>query len=836
MQKIQLPIFQVLDQLKDALTQNNKAILQAPPGAGKSTMVPISLLDEAWLEKKMIIMLEPRRVAARMVARQMAKLLGEKLGERVGYQVKMQSVKSHKTQILVVTEAILVRMIQSDETLSGVALVIFDEFHERNIYSDLSLALALQVQDIIREDLKVLIMSATLNAVKLCELLGDVPVITSEGKSYDVAMHYLDIKTKQPDAKTLHTATLNAVKHAYNNDRGDILVFLAGVREIQKLQTALNAVIDLDESVVLPLYSALEKKEQDLALEPLEKRKIILATNIAQTSLTIAGVRVVIDSGVEKLASYNTASAMNHLDLAFISKDSATQRAGRAGRTANGKCYRLWHESKILQESTKPEILRSDLSATLLDLALWGVEDFKELQWMDIPSQKSIDAAKEVLQELQMLDENFKITAFGKDALSLGVHPRFAYMILKANDFAYAYEASLLCAILSEKEILKAAFRESDLATRFILLYEKEFDNAHLNRFRAKEVLKQAEFFYKKLQKIKKVKQRTKPFSQEMLGVLLLLAYPDRLAKQRSKDDNRYILSNEKGAILHFEESLFNEPYLVVAKLFAKSHESIINGAVRIDEQYLEKYFSHLIETKETILFNKETQKIEIRQNRYFLKLLLDSKPMPSSAVHDYKKLFLELLKSEGLDMLHWSKKAISLRQRVAFINLHMQGKIANLSDTALLENLDLWLAPYIEGIKSIKALQSLDMYKILLYSLSWQEQQELDKLAPMSIKVPSGSNIFIDYTEPNKPSLSVKIQEVFGLNETPKILNTVVPLQIQLLSPAMRPIQITYDLRSFWENSYAEVRSELRGKYKRHYWPENPFEAVATSKTKKNM
>jgi ATP-dependent helicase HrpB len=836
MQKINLPIVEVLDELKSALSQNNRAILQAPPGTGKSTMVPISLLDEPWLKDKMIIMLEPRRVAARMVATQMAKLLGEKLGERVGYQVKMESLKSEKTQILVVTEAILVRMIQSDETLSRVALVIFDEFHERNIYSDLSLALSLQVQELIREDLKLLIMSATLNAVKLCELVGDVLVVTSEGKSYAVSLHYLDIKTKQPDFRTLHEVTLNAVKHAYANDTGDILVFLAGVREIQKLQSALNAVIDSSSCSVLSLYSALSKKEQDLALGPSKKRKIILATNIAQTSLTIEGVRVVIDTGLEKLASYNAATGMNHLDLAFISKDSAIQRAGRAGRVANGKCYRLWHENKILQESTKPEILRSDLSATLLDLALWGVDDFKELEWMDIPDEKILNAAKEVLQELQMLDSDFKITAFGRDAISLGVHPRFAYMILKANKIGYGYEAALLCALLSEKEILKAAFRESDIRARFMLLYEKELNETHVNVFRAKEVLKQADFFYKKLQKIKKVIKKSEPFSLEMLGVLLLLAYPDRLAKQRAKDDNRYKLSNGKGAVLHFEDSLFNEPYLVVANLFAKNSESIINAAVRIDEAQLEDYFAHLIETKESVLYNKVTQKIEIRQNRYFLKLLLDSKPVSNAVNQEYKKLFLELIRSEGLEMLSWSKKAVRLRQRAAFVNFHLENRVEDLSDTALLASLDIWLAPHLENIKTIKELQTLDMYKILLNLLSWQEQQELELLAPSSIKVPSGSNIAIDYSDLEKPSLAVKIQEVFGLHETPKILNAVIPLQMQLLSPAQRPIQITYDLKSFWQNSYAEVRKELRGKYKRHYWPENPLEAVATNKTKKNM
>lgn len=829
-----LPIHEVLDDVKNVLKAHSTLILQAPPGAGKSTVVPISLLDESWLKDKIIIMLEPRRVAARMVATQMSRLLGEEVGQSVGYQVKMDSCYTNKTKILVVTEAILVRRLQANQTLDDVAMVIFDEFHERSIHTDLSLALSLQVQELLRDDLKILIMSATLNSEEISKLLGDVPVITSKGKNYEVETTYLDIKTKQPDFKAINSVLLNTTLKATKENDGDILIFLAGVKEIKNLQTSLvNSSLSKD-ILVLPLYSVLSKKEQDMAILKSQKRKIILSTNIAQTSLTIEGVKVVIDSGLEKLSRYNYANAMDHLELAFISKDSAVQRAGRAGRLSNGKCYRLWHEHKILQQSTKPEILRTDLSSLLLDLALWGVDDFGELKWLDIPHVKILEETKEVLKELSMLDDSFKITDFGRDALSLGLHPRFAYMILKANDLGFAYEACLLASLLGEKDIFSNSQRDSDIYSRFTHLYEKNFESAYINRHRAKEARTQADFFYNKLKSIKKVAKKNSEIDQEMLSVLLLFAYPDRLAKQRIKDDNKYKLSNGKGAILHGEDTLFNQEFLVAANLQANDRDSFINLALTISLEKIEKYFSSFIKNEESITYNKEAGKFDMRESSYFLKLQLHSKPIQAPKNQNFKKLLLDLVKKEGLELLSWNKKAISLKARVNFLNYHTEFK--NFSDDALLNTLDIWLEPYLEGVTTIKALEDLNVYNMLLSFLSWEDQQLLDTLAPSSVKVPSGSNIYIDYEDYEKPSMKVKIQEVFGLHETPKVLNNTLALQIHLLTPAMTPMQITYDLKSFWENSYSEVRKEIRGKYKRHYWPENPFEAVATSKTKKHM
>jgi len=831
-----LPINEILDDLKKSLQSNSTVILQAPPGAGKSTMVPISLLKENWLNDKIIIMLEPRRVAARMVATQMAKILGEEVGQTVGYQVKMDSCFSKQTKVLVVTEAILVRKLQNDQTLDDVVMVIFDEFHERSIHTDLSLALSLQVQELLRDDLKVLIMSATLNSQKLSNLVGDTPIITSKGKMYEVEDIYLSAKIKQPDFKTLNTILLNTILQALKDNDGDILVFLPGIKEIQNIQKSLNQA-SIDKSIlILPLYSTLCKKEQDKAISKNTQRKIILSTNIAQTSLTIEGVTVVIDTGLEKQSRYNYANAMDHLELTFISKDSATQRAGRAGRLSNGRCYKLWHQSKILQPSTKPEILRADLSSLLLDLALWGVEEFEELLWLDIPSPNIIKDSQEVLKELEMIDTNFKITSFGKDAISLGLHPRFAYMILKANDLGFAYEACLLAALLGEKDILTGTFRDTDILTRFTPVFENDLNNSYINRYRAKEVLTQADFFYKKLTSIKKYKTKSKniKLNQDMLSVLLLFAYPDRLAKRRSQNDARYILSNAKGAELNSEDSLFNQEYLVVAKLYAKDKDSFINLALPISLDLIEKYFSAFIKTKETITYNKEQNKFDIRQSSYFLQLQLHSQAIQSSKDIDFTKLIIDLLKNEGLELLTWSKKAFDLKNRVNFLNHHQN--FVDFSDENLLDTLETWLEPFLAKVTTIKALQSLDVYTMLSTLLSWEEKQLLDTNAPNSIKVPSGSNIHIDYSDVEKPSIKVKIQEVFGLYESPKVLNNTLALQIHLLTPAMTPMQITYDLKSFWENSYSEVRKEVRGKYKRHYWPEDPFEAIATNKTKKHL
>ncbi|HIP13561.1 MAG TPA: ATP-dependent helicase HrpB [Arcobacter sp.] len=831
-----LPINEVLDDIKSAFQTNHKLILQAPPGAGKSTAVPISFLKESWIEHKIIIMLEPRRVAVRMVASRMAELLGEKVGETIGYTIKMESVKSSKTKVLVVTEAVLVRMIQSDQELSNVAMVIFDEYHERSIHTDLSLALCLQSQELLREDLKILLMSATLNEKELTTLLPNTPVITSKGRLYEVENIYLQSNILQPNPKTINTLLLKTILNSIKNDSGDILVFLAGLKEIKNLQKSLSQNIKEDIQI-LPLYSSLSKKEQDKAIKPSSTRKIILSTNISQTSLTIKGVKVVVDSGYEKLSRFNYNTSMNHLELSFISKDSAIQRGGRAGRIEDGKCYKLWHKAKILEQSTKPEILRSDLSSLILDLSLWGVDEFEELTWMDIPSEKIINETKEVLNELQMLDDGFKITSFGKEALSLGVHPRFSYMILKAHTLGYAYEACMLASILEQKDIFNTQHKSSDIKERFIALYENNIHTPYINTFVAKDILKQTDFYYSKLKKIKKIQTKKDINNYEIISVLLLFAYPDRLAKIRKKDDVKYKLSNAKGAILDIEDTLYNEEYLCVANLNAANKDSYINLAGSICLNDIEKYFKHLIKQNQSITYNKDKNRLDIKEHTTFLNLELYNINVQNQSNIDFEELILKLLEKEGLSLLFWSKKAIALQDKINYLNNYDSNLLEiDFSNKWLKTNLYLWIKPYLKGINTITKLQDLDVYNILLGLINWNDQQTLEQLLPTSIKVPSGSNIYIDYSNINTAVLSVKIQEMFGLMNTPKILNNTIDLQIHLLSPAKKPIQITYDIKSFWENSYGEVRKELRGKYKRHYWPEDPYEAIATAKTKKHM
>ncbi|WP_226905296.1 ATP-dependent helicase HrpB [Poseidonibacter ostreae] len=827
----------VLAEIKDVLNKNRRLILQAPAGAGKSTLVPISLLNEAWLEDKIIIMLEPRRMAARTLASQMSKLLKEEVGQSVGYQVKMESCFSKKTKILVVTEGILVRKIQNDQALEDVALIIFDEFHERSIYSDLSLALSLQLQEILRDDLKIMLMSATLNSKELSVLLDNAPVITSKGKMFDVENIYLEANIKHPDINSLNTIVLNTILKAIKEDEGDILVFLAGVKEIKELEEKLK----LEKIDIFPLYSNLSKEKQDKAIYSKNNRKVILSTNIAQTSLTIEGIKIVIDSGMEKQIRFNPSNDMNHLEYCFISNDSAIQRAGRAGRLSSGKCYRLWHKNRILEESSKPEILRADLSSLLLDLSFFGVKKIQELNFLDIPSSDIIKASSKLLQNIDMLDSKANISRFGEEASSLGVHPRFANMILKANDLGFAYDACLLASLLIEKDIFSKQSFSCDIYERYIVLKEKDFFTQDLNTYTAKQVLKQAMYFYKKLKSLKTIKEEKKSLTKSMLGILLLFAYPNRLAKIRVKDENKYKLSNAKGAIINAKDSLFNSEYLVVPNINAKEKDSIIHLASSINLEDIKKYFSSYLYEKDVISYKKNLNKLDIRTSTYFLELEVSSKVNTNISKDKYPKLFIDLIRKEGLDLLTWSKKAKDLIQRVNFINenkneFDLDINLPHLDNKSILENIEEFLEPYLQNVKTIKQLEAIDTFSMLQGLIAWDSMQSLDILAPFSIKVPSGSNIKIDYSNTKTPILAVKIQEIFGMKSTPKILNNQLSLQVHLLTPALRPIQITYDLESFWENSYIEVAKELRGKYKKHYWPKNPLEAIATRKTKKFM
>jgi len=825
-----LPITQVIPEIKDKLQNSQRVVLQAPPGAGKTTALPLALLDEPWLEGKKIIMLEPRRLAVRSSASRMAELLGEKVGERVGYQIKMDSVQSKKTQILIVTEGILTRKIQHDPSLEDVALIIFDEFHERSIHADLSLALALESQSILREDLKLLIMSATLNTSAISELLDNAPIVQSEGRAFPVERFYLDPTTPLPSKRELPFYVHRRLVKLLEVEEGNILVFLSGVREIKTVERLLNE-SKLKEVDVAPLYGNLTKEAQDRAIKAPKsgRRKVVLSTNIAQTSLTIEGIKIVVDSGIQNVSVFSPLSGMNKLERQFISQDSATQRAGRAGRLSAGKAYHLWHKSKILLKHDVPEILQADLTQLVLDLALWGNESIEEFAWMDTPPPSAIGHAKKLLEQLGALKGGV-ITPHGEAMNKLPLHPRLSHMILKAKMLGLSYEASLLAVLLTEKDIYRNAQNLSDLKERVEVLHDvannKKVNGSMVN-------MKQANYLLANAKRIEKEKKSN--INSEMLSVLLAFAYPDRVAQLRHNNKGVYLLSNGKGANLHHEDELFNSRFLVVADLDGKTTNATIYKAIELTLAQIEEHLSEQIEVQNIVSWNDEQERVEVRIVEKLGAIILKEMQTNKASDEEVAEVLIEELEELGLDALNWSKEALSLRERITFVNHHGY-KFPNFSEDYLLENMDEWLAPYIMGINSLRGLKALDLHNILRGLLSYEQTQELDKLAPSKLKVASGSNITLDYSNNEQPILAVRLQEMFGTKNTPTLLNGKLKLMIYLLSPAKRPMQMTQDLESFWNNTYDEVKKELRGKYKRHYWPDDPLEAQATSRTKKNM
>ncbi|WP_345986654.1 ATP-dependent helicase HrpB [Sulfurimonas sp. HSL-1656] len=818
----ELPIHAVLPEIGQAFSASNQLILQAPPGAGKTTVVPLELLEAQWLEGKKIVMLEPRRLAARNAALRMAELLGEAVGQRVGYRIRQETKVSAATRIEVVTEGILTRMLQSDPALEDVGVLIFDEFHERSIHADLGLALSLQSQSLLRDDLKLVVMSATLNAEALTGVMPDAAVVTSEGRCYLVAYSYLDIRRKPPEAKTVAALTAETITAALKAETGSMLVFLPGVREINAVERALQGNLGSD-TLLAPLYGDLARAAQQHAIAPAPagKRKVVLATNIAETSLTIDGVRIVIDSGLERYVEYDAASGMNRMRTRMITQDSAVQRAGRAGRTQEGVCYRLWHENKPLVPHARPEILQSDLAPLMLELANWGAS-VDELEWVDAPPKHAVDEASSLLISLNMADSSGRITPHGEAALSLGAHPRMAHMLLRAKAQGLGYEAVLIATLLQER----TGFSGTDLGEGMGWL------DRSLQSGSCGSVLHHAVNVLKKRTGC----ERGSKVQHDAAGVLTALAYPDRIAKRRSRGSERFVMANGKGAELGDATAFLHDDYLAVAEAGGQGEVLRIFHAAGLSAADLEAWFSELIRTDEDVSWNDEAGRVEaLRTERIGAVVIAQSRianPSPELVALGV----LDGIRRGGLDLLPWTPKSRSLCERVNFVNRHLPETFGPMDEAALLKTLETWLLPYLEGIRDLKGLQKLDLYAILSGLLDWDALQRLDALAPEAVTVPSGSTIRIDYTDPGQPVLAVRLQEVFGWEQTPAVLEGRVALMLHLLSPAQRPVQVTKDLASFWREGYAEVRKELRGKYKKHYWPEDPYEAVATAKTKKGM
>ena len=865
-----LPINEVLPDIQRSLLSNQRLVLQAPPGAGKTTAVPLALLDQPWLIGKQIIMLEPRRIAARNAAARMASLLNEKVGQTVGYQIRQDNCFSKETKILVVTEGILTRKLQADPELKNIALVIFDEFHERSLHADLSLALCLQSQQILNEELKVLVMSATLNTHAIADLLNDAPIIQSEGRSFPVDIRYLDKPIKQTsnhyeNQQQRMLALVQVVKRVINDHTGSCLIFLPGVKEINQLLGRITKILveKAQNNILLaPLHGSLSKQQQDLAICAPEKgiRKIVLATNIAETSLTIEGIDCVIDSGLERILQHNNSSGMNSLLTQFISEDSATQRSGRAGRLTAGTCYRLWtsQQQQRLVKHSLAEILHSDLSSLVLELANWGVQTIDELQWLDKPAASAIEQSQTLLIRLGAVEANGsdigKITKHGKAILQLGTHPRLAHMMLSSLGLKQSYHACLIASILSEKDLyISSAEKSIDIHDRITILQNvinktHDDNNQHgVDVPQCKRIIQTASEFFQRLKKSNSNVNFSshKQIDNQCSGVLLAYAYPDRIAKQRDNSVNRFLLSNGKGAAIPEFLQQHAYTYLVVANLDVKKGreqaEAIIYLAAEINESQLEDYFSELIQHEECMIWNTVHQRVEAKQISRIDNLILQETLSRTKNIQAIHNCLLEGIKEVGIQCLNWSPKAVSLKQRVNFINhqsckLQLEIDLPDFSDEVLLVSLTDWLLPHLTGENSVKQCQKLDIASLLKNMLSWEQQKLIDKLAPERLTMPSSSAIAIDYSDINQPVLAVRLQEVFGMYDTPDLLNGNVKVMMHLLSPARKPMQITQDLNSFWKTTYHEVKKELRGKYKRHYWPDDPFTAQATSKTKKNM
>lgn len=831
-----LPVFDVIDDIRSALSNNNRLILQAPPGAGKTTAVPLALFNESWLIDKQIIMLEPRRIAARSAAMRMADMLGEKVGMRIGYQIRADKQLSAQTKILVVTEGILTRMLQSNPSLDNVALIIFDEFHERHLQSDLSLAFALQSQEFLRDDLKILVMSATLDTDSLQTLLNYPPLITSEGRTYPITIEHLPQNSLPIEPKKIVPSIMNLLPNVIEQDKGSILVFLPGTREIKALEDSLKEYCRAMDIDIAPLYGELSKEAQQLAIAPSQKRKIVLATNIAETSLTIEGISIVIDSGLEKVLMFDPRSGMERLVTQKISRASAEQRSGRAGRLQAGKCYRLWtaaaHHS--LSPHKKPEISLCDLTPLALELSAWGDS---ELSWITPPPSNALTHGESLLCSLGATDTKGAITSHGKEMLRLGVHPRLAHMILIGRSLGYESEAILLAALLGERDLYtRSSVRTSDIRERFWSLCDAIYGKMlpPIIAENAKFIVSAANDLSKRLNSTLRLSH---DFPSEMIAVLLSIAYPDRIAILRSSQGDKYLLSNGKEGRLRREDDLFGSEWLVVTQSDGASTSGEIYLCAPLEYELLERHSFELFTTDETITWNSDTGKLEAREIRRLGSIVIESRPLETPDPVLMKEKLLEGIRLMGLNALPWSVHSIALRHRLQALHYHNpENSFGDFSDEALLRSLEVWLLPYLTAQRSLRECETLDLYSILSSQLSWEQSQRLDSLLPTHFTAPTGSSIPLDYSDPEAIVLAVRIQEVFGLREHPSVMEGKSPLLVHLLSPARRPIQVTRDLIGFWNGSYSDVKKELKGRYPKHYWPDDPRNAEATSRTKKYM
>lgn len=818
-----LPIDAVLLQLREALVVSSAAVLVAPPGAGKTTRVPLALLDEPWLADQKIILLEPRRLAARGAAERMAKTLGQAVGDTVGLRVRLGSKISARTRIEVVTEGVFSRMILDDPELSGIGAVLFDEFHERSLDADLGLALALDSQAGLREDLRVLVMSATLDGARVAHLLGEAPVIESEGRAYPVETRHLE---RDPNARIEDSVT-EAILRALRADNGSVLAFLPGQAEIRRVAERLEGRVG-PETDVAPLYGALMQGEQDRAVSPAPpgRRKVVLATSIAETSLTIEGVRIVVDSGLSRVPVYEPGNGLTRLVTTRASRASVDQRRGRAGRTEPGVCWRLWSEAATgaLEPFTRPEILAADLSGLVLDCAAWGVKDLNTLRFLDPPPAPALAEARALLARLGGLDEDGRITPTGQALRALPLPPRLARMVVTAAGAGAARQAADLAAVLVERGLGGDGVDLGERVERF----------SRERGGRAADMRRLAEGWARQAERAT-VSPQISNLTAEILsrpGPLLALAYPDRIARSRGRD-GAYVMVQGRAGQLDPASALAREPFIVVADLAGTAGSARILAAAAIDPREIRAIASNMIEESTTIMFDDSSGQIRARTGWRLGAVVLDERTLPVPPDDASAQVLARGLAGLGLDRLPWSAGQRQWLARVRFLRAAEGDAWPDLSDEALTQSAEAWLAPAIVGRTGRDAVTVDDLGRALDGLLPWNLRARLEAEAPSHLEVPTGSRIPIDYESGPEPVLAVRVQELFGLDRHPSLGGGRVPLVLHLLSPAQRPIQITRDLPGFWRGSWAAVRSEMRGRYPRHPWPEDPLSEAPTRRAK---
>lgn len=812
-----LPIDAVLDDLSRTLEAHNAAVLVAPPGAGKTTRVPLALLDAPWTKGKKIIVLEPRRIAARASADRMARSLGERAGETVGYRVRFGSKISRATRIEVVTEGIFTRQILDDPELQGVAAILFDEFHERSLDADMGLALARDAQLGLREDLRILVMSATLDVARVAELLGEAPIVESEGRAFPVETRYLGRKADAPIERQM----ADAIASALRADSGSVLAFLPGAAEIRRTQNFLAERVQDAGIEIVPLFGALDAAVQDRAIAPAPKgiRKVVLATSIAETSLTIEGVRIVVDSGLARVPRYEPDIGLTRLETVRAARAAVDQRRGRAGRTEPGVCYRLWDEPQTasLAPYTQPEILSADLSSLVLDLAQWGVSDPATLSFLDPPPQPAWKEAKSLLSELNALDRDGRITAEGKSLRALALPPRLARMIVDSHRAGAGEEAAEIAAILTERGL---GGDSADLEHRRDQFRRDRSPRAASARDLARRWASQ-------------VAASEKAGQQEDIstGLMLAYAFPDRVARNRG--NGSFVLANGRGAAVEQTSSLARAPYIAIGEMTGTAASGRILLAAQIAADDIERHFADHIDTADEIFFDRGAMALRARRKRVLHAITLSEATLAVSPSEDTARIFADGLIAVGLDRLPWSKAAKQWRDRVMFLRRAEGDSWSDLSDDGLIARRDDWLVPALYDKIALKDISAGDLSDALMALLPWEMRARLDREAPTHFEAPTGSVLAIDYEAEQGPTIAVRLQELFGLNTHPSIAAGKVPLVLELLSPAQRPVQVTRDLPGFWRGSYAAVRSDMRGRYPRYPWPEDPASALPTRRVK---